>query len=336
MLERSSRVPGLFKRLGVSLASIIALLLVFEAGFRLFYRDDAMEFDYDTTLYWYPRPGQRTREVSINSLGLRGPETKEKDPSRFRLLATGDSFTFGDRATNAESWPLQLGALLDREGARHPGDGRPIEVLNGGGPGWGVFQMERYLRRAIPRFDPDVVMLMITPIDIYRQPFRQDELEAFLKQKERRRALREASVFLTFMVRRVNRLQLGSSGVPAPERPPGRDLDPLWEADAARIRGLLADFSGKTRFVLGVMWDFSKVHDWVAEHVLALARELGVDAIDIGPAYAGATRLDLTIPGDGHPNGKGHARTARAVADQLYSRNLAARPGDGTIETRMP
>lgn len=336
MSERSFRVPSLLKRLGTSIATIIVLLLILEAGFRLFYHDDAMEFDHDATLYWYSRPGQKTSQVSINSLGLRGPETKEKDPSRFRFLATGDSFTFGYGVTNAESWPLQLGALLDREGARHPGDGRPIEVLNGGGPGWGVFQMERYLRRAIPRFEPDVVMLVVTPIDIYRQPFREEaDVQAFLKQKEKRRVLREASVFLTFMVRRVNRLELGSRAVPN-ERAADKDLEPLWAVDSARIRGLVTDFKGKTRFVLGVMWDFSKIHDWIAEHVLALARELGVDAIDVGPLFAGADQRDVTVPGDGHPNGKAHARTARAMADLLYSRDLAVRPSSGTIEAREP
>lgn len=338
MSERTSRVSGLIKRLGLSLASIIVLLLVFEAGFRLFYREDRLEFDQDAALYWYPRPGQTTRDGSINHLGLRGPEAKEKDPSRFRFLAAGDSFTYGWAVSDAESWPLQLGALLDHEGARHPGDGRPIEVLNAGGPGWGVFQMERYLRRAIPRFEPDVVILMITPIDIYRQPFRtEQEVQAFLEQKERRRAMRRASVFLTFMTRRVLQpLELGGRAVPNARLSSDENVEGLWEADAARIRGLVADFSGKTRFVLGVTQDFSKVYGWVADHVLALARELGLDAVDVGPAYAGANERDLKVPGDGHPSAKGHARIARAVADVLYSRGLVARPSGRTIETRSP
>ncbi len=92
---------------------------------------------------------------------------------------------------------------LTKEGARHPGDDKAVEVLNGGGPGWGIFQMERYLRRAVPRFAPDVVFLTITPIDIYRQPFSEEELGAYLKGQERRKHLRDTSIFLTFLARRV-------------------------------------------------------------------------------------------------------------------------------------
>lgn len=330
MSKQSS--TGLSKKLGTSLVSVIILLLVIEAGFRLFYRDPAEDFvdvQHDAILYFSARPGQTHPGLHINSLGLRGPETKEKDPSRFRFLATGDSFTFGPGVTDEESWPLQLGALLEREGARQPGSGRPIEVLNGGFVGWGVFQMERYLRRAIPRFNPGVVVLMVTPIDIYRQPF--SDPKEFLRMKDRRAAMRKASRFLTFIVRQVQRLK--GVGI---EVPRGMALEPLWAADAARIRSLVADFSGETRFILGVTQDYSDVHDWVAAHALALARELGVDAIDVPSVLPAVDPRDVTIsPEDLHPNRRGHARIARAVADLVYSRDIAVRRGSDTVEARV-
>lgn len=335
MSKRSSQ--SLFISFGIALVSIVATLLVLEGGFRLFYfrlshRGDPTQYLFDRTLYWYPRPGQTVREVTINRLGLRGPETKEKDPSRFRLLAVGDSFTYGYRVSNAESWPLQLGALLDREGARHPGDGRPIEVLNGGVTGWGVFQMDRYARRAIPRFEPDVVMLVIAPVDVFRQPFREEkDLDAYLEQEEWMRAIKP-SMLLTYVARQAQKRGLGK---PWNERfTMSDDPEPLWAADAERIRMLVADFSGKTRFILGVMQDFSHVRDWVAPRVLALARELGVDAFDIAPALAGIDPREVTIRWDSHLNANGYAQTARTVADLLYSRNLVARPSGDVIEAR--
>jgi lysophospholipase L1-like esterase len=320
-----SNVKDTLKKLGVSFGSILFLILLLEIGFRLFYVDNTLTLDLDPDLYWFPRPSQKTAEVTINSVGLRGPETKEKDPSRFRILTTGDSFTFGDRVTDNESWPSQLGALLDKEQASHPGDKRPIEVLNGGGPGWGIFQMERYLRRAIPRYQPDMVMLTITPIDIYRQPFTPEQLAAYVKTQERRKALRDASVFLTFIARRVVRLQQGRRAVPN-EMGEDADKDMLWGKDKERIQKLIADFTGKTQFMVMVLQDFSKDHDWVAEHVGAFAGQNGTPFFDLGPAFTGMTKDGLTVVGDGHPNGKGHGITARAVADMLYAKGYAQKP----------
>lgn len=325
MSNSPSKLSSTLKKLGASLASIVVLLLLLEVGFRIFYRDDTLTLDLDPELYWFPRPDQTTSMTRINTLGLRGPETKEKDPSKFRFLATGDSFTYGDRVTTDESWPVQLDVLLTKESAKHPGDDKPVEVLNGGGPGWGIFQMDRYLRRAIPKFAPDVVFLTITPIDIYRQPFSEQELKAYLKLQERRKLLRDTSVFLTFMARRVARMQMGKRAVPN-ERGADTDKSVLWAADSDRIRKLAGDFSGKTKLVLLVLQDFSQEHDWVAQQAQALAGELKIDYFDLGPTYVGADKSKLHVPGDGHPNQLGHSITARALASMMYARGLAKSP----------
>ena len=322
-----SKLASTLRKLGVSLGSMVVLLLVLEVGFRIFDHDTTLTLDLDPELYWFPRPDQTSAMTRINTLGLRGPETKEKDPSKFRFLATGDSFTYGDHVVTDESWPIQLNVLLNKEGATHPGDGKPVEVLNGGGPGWGIFQMDRYLRRAIPKFAPDVVFWTITPIDIYRQPFSEKELAAYMKLQERRKRLRDTSAFLTFMARRVARMQTGKRAVPNERPAETADKSALWAADSDRIRKLTADFSGKTRIVLLVLQDFSQEHDWVAEQARALATELKIDYFDLGPAYVGADKKVLHVPGDGHPNREGHAITAKALAGMMCDRGLACAPG---------
>ena len=322
-----SKLTSTLKKLGVSLGSIVFLLLLLEVGFRIFDHDTTLTLDLDPELYWFPRPDQTNAMARINTLGLRGPETKEKDPSKFRFLATGDSFTYGDHVTNDECWPIQLNVLLDKEGATHPGDSKPVEVLNGGGPGWGIFQMDRYLRRSVPRFEPNVVFWTITPIDIYRQPFTDEELADYVKLQRRRKVLRDTSAFLTFMARRVARMQTGKRAVPNERNADTADKDALWAADSDRIRKFSADFAGKTRLVLLVLQDFSKEHDWVAEHVKALATELKVDYFDLAPAYIGADEEALHVPGDGHPNRDGHAITAKALAGMMCERGLACAPG---------
>ncbi len=81
MSDHASKLSSTLRKLGASLASLVVFILVVEAGFRIFYRDDTLTFDLDPELYWSPRPDQTTRMTRINALGLRGQETKEKDPS---------------------------------------------------------------------------------------------------------------------------------------------------------------------------------------------------------------------------------------------------------------
>lgn len=123
----------------------------------------------DALLLWRLRPGVkdfpvRTHKVyenevplpsaftvSTNSLGLRGAEEPASQPS-FRVLAVGDSTTFGLGVNDAETWPAQLARLLQKE---KPG----AEVLNAGVTGYSVFQSLTYLRESGFALAPKVVVL---------------------------------------------------------------------------------------------------------------------------------------------------------------------------------
>src|SRR4029079_7866623 len=69
--------------------------------------------------------------ISVNQMGLRGPEIGPKPPGTLRVLALGDSFTFGVGARVGETYPAQLEKALRARGVR-------TEVLNAGVPGFGV------------------------------------------------------------------------------------------------------------------------------------------------------------------------------------------------------
>lgn len=86
-------------------------------------------------------------EVATNSLGLRGPEVGPK--RRLRILALGDSFTFGVGARQEETWPARLGEILG------------AEVLNAGAPGFGVPDEVAWYERYGAGLDPDVVVLAV-------------------------------------------------------------------------------------------------------------------------------------------------------------------------------
>jgi hypothetical protein len=105
---------------------------------------------------WALKPGLRAvpafagRSVSTNAQGLRGIRdyASPKPPGIRRILAFGDSFTFGEDVGDGETFCHRLGGLL-------PG----VEVLNFGVRGYGHDQMLIYLREAAARYEPDLVLL---------------------------------------------------------------------------------------------------------------------------------------------------------------------------------
>ena len=96
----------------------------------------------------------RIFDLQTNALGLRGGEiARPKPPGTYRVLAVGDSCTFGSGAGSADTYPAQLERQL---GTLRPDLG--FEVLNAGVPGFTSYQALRYLE--IEGFDlqPDAVL----------------------------------------------------------------------------------------------------------------------------------------------------------------------------------
>lgn len=73
-----------------------------------------------------------TYTFSTNELGFRSPPLKPVGTC-FRILAIGDSTTFGQHLADDETWPSQLQQMLDPKGER-------IEVINAGVIGASSFQ----------------------------------------------------------------------------------------------------------------------------------------------------------------------------------------------------
>ncbi|MCB9881198.1 MAG: hypothetical protein H6834_05360 [Planctomycetes bacterium] len=92
--------------------------------------------------------------VQINAFGFRDRELGERKPEgTFRILALGDSFTYGYGVHAADSYPKQLERLLD---ARFPE--RSHEVINMGCPSYSTVQMGVLMDRWIDRLEPDLVL----------------------------------------------------------------------------------------------------------------------------------------------------------------------------------
>lgn len=77
-------------------------------------------------------------------------------PERPRLLAVGDSFTFGGRVSDHQTWPAELAALLG------------LSVLNGGVAAFGLDQIVLRAEQLAALHDPDLVIVSFIPDDLRR------------------------------------------------------------------------------------------------------------------------------------------------------------------------
>ncbi len=110
---------------------------------------------YDPDLLWKMLPNQKEvpcpYPVSTNSLGLRSKEIRPLE-GQFRILALGDSRTFGDAAGNSETWPALLEDYLNTS---IPND---FEVINAGVGGYSAYQGMRFLEKHIGDLKPHLVI----------------------------------------------------------------------------------------------------------------------------------------------------------------------------------
>ena len=104
-------------------------------------------------------------EVKTNSLGLRNPETTfAKPPDRYRILALGDSWTYGYRAAEANTYPRQLEFLLNQRAVSR-GTPPRYEIINAGVVGYSTGQEATYLQVEGYRFNPDLILVAYYPVN---------------------------------------------------------------------------------------------------------------------------------------------------------------------------
>lgn len=105
---------------------------------------------FDAELGWIPRENFRSAEVNIDSRGARGlqEDPPEKPVGTRRIVILGDSFTFGEGVSDADTYPAALERMLEN-----------VRVVNLGALGYGTDQQFLRLRRSAFAYDPDLVIL---------------------------------------------------------------------------------------------------------------------------------------------------------------------------------
>lgn len=105
-----------------------------------------------------------TVTARMSSQGLRNPEVVSTKPSgTYRVLALGDSFTFGWGVREEETWVRIVEQKLNEK------PGRRIEIVNAGAPGLGLDGIVWACQAYMDRFDVDAVILgMYGTDDLYQ------------------------------------------------------------------------------------------------------------------------------------------------------------------------
>ena len=93
--------------------------------------------------------------IHINNLGFRGPDLPRDKGDAFRIVALGESQTFGPTLRDGEKpWPELLQDLFDQ----HASCGRRIEIVNGGTEAYTLENNLERMRRDILPLKPDLIV----------------------------------------------------------------------------------------------------------------------------------------------------------------------------------
>jgi hypothetical protein len=328
-----------YKKLINAAAFLLLFLIYGELDFRLLSHENQLEYDADADLYSRIRPNQTgfvwmanmTRKspvMSINRLGLRGPEVQLDAAERMRILATGSSYALGSGVLDHETWTAQLQERLQRRGW-------PVDVLNAASSGWGPYQHAVFVEKHAAQFRPCALLILVSERDKIVLPKSAEESAAFLEEAQQRKKFLAFSPFAAFCLRRLdffyqhhkpNKPQTGLFSRLRPEQRLSRLLEthgPYWE----RIRAYAqAHKLPVVFFVLNA--DESLVGAGLAKHLRTLeasATEIKVVALtssdvpEIAEHEATAyVQKYLSIPDDGHPNAEYHRLMAMKL-ERVFS-----------------
>lgn len=346
MSNAGKRDPVLWRKtlLLVVIAGIVVVLIL-EGGARLWvWREstkparavapplkahDMSELDKvhapDPYIWWKMAPNLKDRRIagrcwnrdvaftlSTNDQGLRNPPLAPAG-ARTRVLALGDSTTFGLGVDNDQTWPAQLQMLLDAEAGAER-----FEVLNAGVCGYSAFQGLRYLDKYGLDFAPAVVVACFGHNDFDTWNM-QTDIEKAIEEAEREQANAEKSFSDFFVLARRALRQAGetlhaAAGQKRPRLTPEEFHDTLVEMKK------LCDCEGIP--ILFVLWPYEwqvaqRSPDPVQYQVILIdvCKEINARLVNLYEAFVASSEPLYADPVHGNPTGCGVA--ARAIAAEV-------------------
>jgi lysophospholipase L1-like esterase len=289
---------------------------------------------------WFHRP----YHVQTNSVGLRN--TEEPSDKAFRILALGDSQTFGPYLANDDTWPFWTEVAL----RRHYGDADKVQVFNAGISGYSIADELSYMKDKGVRFQLKLVLLAAFEndiMDLRREgaPMRPKDgsfsaIEIAIKTLGRSSALVAVAQRVRDSIDRKKAgvdVRRGEGEVSAPDAKP-EDFDKL-AARYEELFGELAKLLKERSIPFGVVFippsgAFGGGTSFAAPVVARAARANGVPYLDLTPIFGTIQdpqeRIYLlnwdqrtkAFTGNGHLSREGNAIAGKAVAKWLFENSL--------------
>lgn len=337
-------VPHLALLAGALLVSAVAAEVALRVlyGSPVHFRYPQPRYVADPAIGHWMEPDQRSfnhsEPLSVNSVGIRGPDYPRRAPTgTLRVLAIGDSQTFGNGLPRGDTWP----ALLEAE-LRGTSRGPRWEVLNGGLSGTDTWQHERMLERLARSYAFDAVVLGFYPNDvtaIYRLGFPEQRTNTLLKRVG---YVFKRSALATIISRSYRRLFTARWHKDREQRILAGEPDPSVELGWKQVETSLAAIKARVE-QLGVRLLVLVIprRDQVAApvppiayntRIADVASRLGIPVVDPLAALreAHATHGDeLFIAWDGHNARAANVVLARELAPQLRKLKKPASPTEG-------
>jgi len=247
---------------------------------------------------WLTGPVRYT--INADSLNERFNYTLAKGEKTYRIIALGDSFTFGLYVNTKENWP----ELLEDELNRHTcGSVRKFEVINLGVYGYDIeYSIERYRLRG-QKYRPDMVLWFFNDSDVNNRSEKNEEYKALYLSEIRSGKLQRSVGIL-------NRL--------------ANDRIMKETTDQQRRTYAVDLFSRFRKLYAGPLVTFSLVNDdELKNHVLnrVVQQDGGVRYYhDFDTGYTSTQTPGFSLyPNDIHPSKKGHAEIMRLLFEKLKS-----------------
>ena len=164
---------GVLAKLALMLGSFLVVVLLLEGGFRL------AGYGPSTHLRWFAHPdlhytaapnqrgevqvadkkaGEASVQIAINAHGQRGEDYPlEKPVGEVRIVALGDSLTFGPGVGNEQTY-LAVAQQAFRDDP--PGKGT-LRLVNTAANGYSTWHYQQWVRTQLDTYDPDVLLLCL-------------------------------------------------------------------------------------------------------------------------------------------------------------------------------
>lgn len=304
----------------VALISIVFTLLALEAVFRL------------AGIEPIPHVEKEHLPYEKNSHGLRDHEyAYRKEEGVFRIVATGDSFTYGTGVPSMDDTFLKrLEVALNRAAL----GGMRYEVINGAQPGYNTPQEFEWLKKEGIKYSPDLIMVVYffndaTAMGTVTSLMRPIHTEA--AAESRGRSVLYSYIKYRIMRRIISRRTTEEYRQAYFEGKAGMTRTGRWEKCKESILGikdLAAAHDARLLFVVFPIlidldddYAFQDIHDIVVDFIAGS----GIEVHSLLPAFVEydgkAESLWVNIT-NAHPNETGHEIAAESLTEYLLGSGL--------------